>query len=352
MSNTKKFLSSVGDAYLYDLTTGTEIFRGKTLIDTSIEVSSGSTDVRGGKGNPLLYSYFHSGEMSVNITEAQFNLTFLGSMVGSDVGVGTNVFQEETITLGASGTGTITGTPLALPGITPIYGWVKHVDGTVEKVTFSTKTFAESTGTSGDVVCVRFYAASSAAQYINVNANMLPKIGRLVIDAQLNSSDVSSNRIGSCQIEIPKAQLQPSFTLSLTADGVANTPLTARALQDENLTSAACSPVPVLAKITEILDSANWWDSVIALAIVGGDFALATTLGTRQIQVYALRADGTAAFNVPDYSDLTFSSATTGVATISNAGLVTGIIAGTSLLKATITSANTIEASCTVTVPS
>ena len=137
----------------------------------------------------------------------------------------------------------------------------------------------------------------------------------------------------------------------MASDGVAQTPLSAMALVSEDLTTASCSSVPVLAKIIEVVDSVNWYDGVIALAIAGGDQSLATTTGTLQLRVYALRADGTAAFEVPSYSGLTFSSATTGVATISSAGIVQGVSAGTSLVKSVITSKNTIEASATITVP-
>lgn len=352
MSNVKKFLSSVGDVYFYDTATGTEIFRGKTLIDSSIEVALGNTDVRGGKGNSLLYTFYHSSDMNINVNDAQFNLEFIGAMVGSNLGTGTNVFKEENVTLSAGGAGTVAGgTPLALPGLSTVYGWVKLADGSIEKVAFTGTNFTVP-GASGQIVCVRYYALASGARYIDITANMLPKIGRLVIDAQLNSSDVSTNKIGTVQIEVPKAQLQPNFTISMASDGVAQTPLMAKALVSEDLTSAACSSVPVLAKITEIIDGQNWYDGVVALAIIGGDFTLSTTLGTKQLVVYALRNDGSAAFPVPNYvNDLTFSSGNTGVATVSNAGIVTGVSAGTSLIKVVITAVPTIEASATVTVP-
>lgn len=352
MSNVKKFLSSSGLVYFYDNATGTEIFRGKTLIDSSIEVALGNTDVRGGQGNPLLYTYYHSSDMNININDAQFNLEFLGAMVGSDIGTGTNVFKEENVTLGGGGAGTVTGgTPLALPGISTVYGWVKLVDGTIEKVTFTGSNFTASGGTSGQVVCVRYYALASGARYINVNANMLPKIGRLVIEAQLNSSDVSTNRIGTFIVEIPKAQLIPNFTISMTSDGVANTPLTAKALVSEDLTSAACSSVPILAKMTEVIDGQNWFDGIVALAFAGGDVTLSSTTATYQTRVYALRDDGSSAFLVPDLDDVTFSSSATGVATVSSTGLVTGVSAGTTTIKVTLDSNTSIDANIVITVP-
>lgn len=344
---TKKFLTSVMDAYLYDESDNL-LGIAKTLIDSSLDVKLASSEVRGGRGNQLLYTYYHSNAMSISLNDTQWNLDFLATTLGSSVTTSNSVYTEETITLGASGGGTILGTPLAIQGAT-LYGWVTQVDGTVERVTFSTKTFASSTGTSGDVVCVRYYATDAASRSITVPANAIPKIARIVLEGQLNSSDVSTNKIGVVQVIIPRATLSGSFTLSLKSDGVTQTPLTAMALAYSDAESAACTSAPIYAKIIEILDSTNWYDDVVALAIEGGNFAL-THPTTRTLVVYALKSNGDSPF-IPPYADLTFSSGTAGTATIgTNTGLVTTVAAGTSLLGVLITAKNTVEASCTVTV--
>jgi hypothetical protein len=137
---TKKFLTSVANAYMYDDSNGDLLAVGKTLLDSSIETTLGKTDVRAGRGNQLQYVYYHTGEMNVTISDAQWNLGFLSLTVGSDIVTGSNIYTEETITLGAAGTGTVLGTPLAVTGV-PIYGWVTQLDGTTDKVTFSGQTF-------------------------------------------------------------------------------------------------------------------------------------------------------------------------------------------------------------------
>ena len=125
-------------------------------------------------------------------------------------------------------------------------------------------------------------------------------------------------------------------------------PLTLRALANQDLTTASCSSTPVLAKIVEILDSAVWSDNVIGISIVGGDFALATTLGTKQLIVYAIPASG-AAF-IPPVGDLTFSSSAAN-ATVSAGGLVTGVTTGTATIKCSITAKTAIDANVICTIP-
>jgi len=347
---TRRYLVSVADIWGYEDSTGTLLFSGKTLLDSSIETTLGSTDVRGGKGNQLLYVYYHTADMAITISDAQWNLDFLANTLGQSVQTSSSVFVEETITLVAS-SGTVTAQPLVLPSGTILYGWVTHIDGYVEKVTFSTKTFTCSYigGGATDTVCVRFYATDAAARFVNVPANAIPKIVHLVLEAQLCSSDDVDNQIGVVQIDIPNASLSGGFSISMTPDGVATTPLAARAFASQSLTTAACSSIPVLAKIIEILTDANWYDDVLGLSIAGGDFSLATTTGTKLLSVWAIPTVG-AAFQ-PPVADLTFASGTTAASTVAATGLVTGVAAGTSTIKVSITADTTIDANVICTTP-
>ena len=346
----RKFLTSVADVYAYDASDNL-LFSAKTLLDSSIDVKVGSAEVRGGQGNSLLYVYYHTGAMSVALTDAQFNLGFLAETVGASVATGNDVYVEETVTLNSSKQGTVVGTPLALPNSGAIYGWLTLPGGDVEKVTFTGSTFTSADGSNGDVCCVRYYANNAASRSITIPANILPSSVRLVMEASLNSGDqAGANKIGKLQVLVPRAQLSGAFTISLKSDGVSNTPLSAMALADTDLTSAACSNTPIYAKLTEILDSVNWYDDVTALAVDGGDFAL-THPATSTLKVWAIKGNSTDAPFLAPVADLTFTSGTVGTATIgAHTGIVTTVAAGSTLLKAVITSKTSIEASCTLTV--
>ena len=343
----KKFLTSVADVHGYDESDNL-LFVGKTLLDSSIETSLGNSQVRAGRGNQLQYIYYHTAEMSINISDAQWNLDFLANTVGDSVVTGSNVYVEETVTLGAAGAGTVTGTPLAIQG-SVLYGWVTHegVDA-VERVIFTGQAFTSSVGSENDVVCVRFYELNSAARSLNINANIIPAIMKLVLSAQLNSADESTNVIGEIQIEIPKATLTGAFSISMTPDSVATTPISAMALASNALATGACSDVPVYAKIIEIITNANWYDNVVALAIEGGDFQLATG-EDKLLVVYAIPSTG-APF-VPPVADLTFASDVPGAATVSVVGLVEWVstTGSPATVKVSITADTTIDANVVVT---
>lgn len=346
----KKFLVSVANARAYD-SNDNLLFVGKTLLDTSIETTLGNTDVRAGIGNQLQYVYYHTAEMNVTITEAQFSLEFLALNAGTTPQMVSDMFVEETVSV-SNGQGNVTkGTPLALSTAT-IYGWVTEPDGTIVRATFSGSTFSMETTYTGDA-CIRYYTTVTSARNITIYADMLPSTVRLVLDTQLCSSDSTTNQIGTVEIQIPRASMTGQFTLSLAPDSVASTPLSIRALSyTPTSTQGGCTGNrPYYAKIVENITNTNWYDAVVGLSIEGGDITLAQST-TKILQVYAITNSGSS-FLVPN-SELTFSTTDTTHITIgANTGLLTSLTTATTTavpVSVTITAKTSIDASVFVTV--
>lgn len=341
----KKFLVSTADVYGYD-SNDNLLFVGKTLLDSSIETTLSNTDVRAGKGNQLQYIYYHTAEMNITINEAQFSLEFLALNTGSSIETGANIWTEESVTV-TNGAGVVTqGTPLAIQTQT-IYGWVTKEDGTVERVAFSGANFTLADSSYNGTVCVRYYTNDAAARKVTVYADMLPSTIRLVMVGTLASSDSTTNQIGTVQIEVPRASMTGAFTLSMTPDAVAQTPLSVRALASTETAGGCSGNRPIYATITEKVNGAKWYDNVIALAIKGGDFNLKSG-DSKTLQVYAIKNDGSAAFLAP-VGGITFASSETSKATVEG-GIVSGVAAGSSTIKATITEVPEIDANVVVTV--
>lgn len=345
----KTFAVGVMDAYFYD-NNDNLIFRAKTMINSAFDVKLAVTDIRGGRGNKLLYKYYHTAAMTFNLDDAQFNLDMLAAASGTSVSTGANVYNEETVTLSTL-TGTITGTPIADQGTTTIYGWVTLPDNSVQTVTFSTKSFTV-TGSqyNNATVCVRYFNTNSAVKNFTVPANFIPKQGRLVLDSLLTSGDVSANKIGTLELIVPSASILGDFNIALKSNGVATTPIKAEALAFHDASTAACGIEDAYCYINEILTSANWYDGVIALAVSGGNFTLPTTLGTKTLQVFAIIPQQ-APF-VVDNSQLTFTSGTPGTMTVgSHTGTCQGVASGTSLISISITAVPAVNTEVTGTAP-
>jgi hypothetical protein len=357
---TRKFLTSVADVYGYDLS-DTLLFTGKTLLDSSIEVSLGSAPVRGGRGNQLLYIYYHTGEMKITLTDAQWNLAMVGQTVGSSETTGNNIYTEESVEATVASqtvTATVVGTPLAYGSLATIYGWAVTPDGNTIAGTFSGKNFTGTklttdTLTSGEKICIRYYALDSASSSITVNANMIPAVVKLVMETQLNSADVTTNKIGVVQIIVPTATLSGAFTISMKSDGVANTPLSATALAyNGEPGSDACANQPYYARIIEIIDSANWYDNVIGLSFIGGDYSMSANT-TSTLNVWAIPATG-AAFKAPLGGELDFGLGTvtaTGTTVNASTGVVTALTTtGTAVITVHINDVTATDSTVIVTV--
>ena len=291
----RKFLTSVADVYAYDADDNL-VFVAKTLLDSSIEASLGSQPVRGGRGNQLQYVYYHTGELNVTLTDTQWNLAMLGATVGDLETAGLKYYKEETVAM-TGPTGTVTDVPLAYSGQT-IYGWATSPAGVTQRVALSTSGSYTVTGSATGDWCVRYFTQNTTSGTgITIKANMIPKVLKLVMETQLNSADVTSNKIGMVQIIIPKLQLSGAFSISMTADGIANTPLTGMALSYSDAASQGCiGSTGYYATIVEIIDNTNWYDNLTNLVwegVSGSQLNIAKT-SEKQMSLWAIPSSGTA----------------------------------------------------------
>ena len=350
MAEGKKFLVSVGEAKLF--VGDTLVFSGKYMTDTSIEITTNSTEIRGGYGNALQGVYYHTSAMNITLTDTQWSLPLIALNAGTSITQGSNIWEKETITLVGS-TGTITtGTPQPLGGSTDAYVYTEY-NGEMYNFKVTGKTFDASGATAipaNATLCVSFLNQSTSAKLTIIPANIVPGRARLFLTSYLTGSlESNSGFIGTATIEVPAFQFSGNQTISMTADGYSNTNITGMALSYSD-TTAGCATGAYYAKITEHLFDTKWYEGVTAIGIDGGDFNLAKQ-ATKALRVCAIRNGSSF---VCDNSKLTFTSGTPGTATVttspaSPAGVVTGVADGTSLISVKIPDTE-IEGSATVTV--
>lgn len=324
-----------------------------TLLDSSITVGSTAEEVRGGPGAKLLGKYYHTSTFDINLTDVLFKLEYFAFQTGSAIQQIADVFTSEQVTLGAGGSGTITGTPAVYQSYGTI-GWAaKPGSDAYQKITFTEKAFTVAGAKDGDIYCVKYISTDNAARQITISSSFIPSEVTLVMTANLyraggrGENDVNnSSKIGIVQVLVPRFQFNGSMELSMTSTGVANSPIAGSALDNP---SADCSDGGYYAIITEQLSGSSWYDNVFALAIEDSDIELATTTGTATLSVYALPLNG-AAFK-PPYEDLTFTSAANGTATVTQEGVVTGVAQGSTTVTVSIKNKAGVEAIANITVP-
>lgn len=340
-----RFIAGVA---VVDIFSGDQLIaHAKTLIDSSISISSTPEDVRGGEGNALLGRYFHSSMLELTLTETMFKLEYLAMQTGSTISTGSDMLTTEQITLGAGGTGTVSGTPVAF-GDSGLVGWAS-IPGQDEYLTvnFTGSSFTVAGAQQGDVYCIKYMSTDDLARKIVISSNFVPETVRLIMTANLWSGDSSGgNRTlaGKVQVDVPRFQFSGTQDISMTAAGVSNTPLSGSALV---IQGADCDGGGQYAIITERISNAKWYDNIFDLAIAGGDIELESG-DTSTLVVRGLPKSG--ATVLVKNTNLTFTSRDTGVATVDADGVVTAVAAGSTVITAVIPEKPTVEGIASVTV--
>ena len=330
--------------------TGEVIFTSQTLTDATNKVSVTGEDIRGGAGNKLLGRYFHDSDLKVTITDALFSLERIATVVGTSVTIGGEAVTRETITTTTANTITVSQTPVTWQNVGTI-GWYSTDGGnTSNLITFTGKTATVSGLASGTTVCVTYIAENDAMKTFIVPATIIPSEVTLEITSNVFKADSGTgysqaSKVGNLIITIPRFQFDGSIDLSLTSKGASNTALNGSALAYNS--GAGCDSVGQYAKIDLVIDNAAWDDTLTALAVVGSNITLAKN-ATTTLQVQGLYQGGIT--GIVNNANLTFTSGTTSVATVSNAGVVTAVATGTSIITIVDTTNNAIVTYAQVTV--
>lgn len=305
-----EFLVSVANVILRDPTTKNALAYGKANVSSAFNLSMQNADVRAGINNSLLYRYYHTRELAINVEQATFDETVLALNVGSLVSTGNvNVVQTECVQL-VGDEGTIALTPVGDVS-------VLFPDGTIQTVTPSTKTITVSSGASQKVDVV--YVTSKAADQITIGTTTPPSIVDLTLIAEIRSAD-QSTVVKYLQINVPQFQVAGNYTLNLTANGVSTQSLEGAALATF---AADCTTGDYYAKVSFIPVSASAAYTSIAAIPSTIAFSEASVPDTASISVLGIRGGMYQNANIT--SDCTFTKASGGSAsiTVSAGGVVT-----------------------------
>lgn len=322
---------------------------GKTNINTSIEISTSNTEIRGGKRNALQYIYYHTGTVGITLETAEWALPLIQANSGGSLNAGADLGYSESIVL-ASGSrnGTVLHTPVGRDGGVATC-WYTY-DGITYSAPFSGKNFVvDNAVPAGSTVCAYYYYKENDALQLTIPANFIPDNLWIEFECDLATNKSGSGIIGSAVFVVPSVQLSGAQTINMTSDGYSSTPLSGMALAyTAPQTAGECAGKEVYAWIIQNITDEKWYDLATGLAIEGLDDI--NEGGEAQLSIRYISEYGS--ILVPDYADLTFTSDTPAVADVSEDGVIDAISTGTSLITASITNKPSISDNITVTVVS
>lgn len=302
------FIVSVADVILRDPTTGNALARGTANINSAFTLSTAETQVRGGIGNPLLYTYIHDRSLEIKIEQATFDKTILGLNVGQLVSTGTvNVLQTDCLITSASSCAQVTLTPVGNVSVI-------LADGSIQTVTPSSKDIALSGAVSQKVTAI--YTTAKSADQIVVETITPPSVVDMTLVAEIR--DNTGAITDYLQINAPRFQVMGNYSLALTANGVSSQTLDGKALA---VASTDCTSDEYYSKVTWVpVTATSAYTSIAALPSI---INFSGSPATQQITVLGIR--GGMYQNADITSLCTFAASGSAKGTLS-VGAATGLV--------------------------
>ena len=242
---TRYFLASVGnaEAFVKQNNQLVHFFSAKTLTDSSINISVTAEEVRGGTGAQLHGQFFHNSTFGVSLTDAMFKLEYLQAQVGGVIAQGGYGLTDESLTAGAGGALTLSGTPISILQGTGAVVWYNR-PGSTDYQTYEfaagadSFTFKVPGAQEGDAYCVHYFASQADARTLFVSSDFVPSELILFLTVRAYAGDASAPEtgkpIGSVTIKVPRFQLNGTTDIALAMASAATIQMSGNALAYED----------------------------------------------------------------------------------------------------------------------
>ena len=347
MINPKVFVKSIASVDFYDRVTGALLAHADCVNNAAMTRGIDEGVIRGGIGNKIVAIIPSEADYRLNIVNAKYDIDLEALVVGTTVSNVGHSMVVDTLTLDATGkgtllnipaprlgddTGALIGTVLQANGV-----WLKNDNGVTITQDSTTNAYEIDLGVPMAGQTVKFQYTTLRIGMAEFGTSAIP-VGSYAFAvakyAMYYGSDANkvNSRAGFLTITIPNGQ----FVLSGDLGGDNNTPWT-QGVQFVALPSGTdiydCDTLEGnMFYMTEEFCDADWTNFAQGLLAMPSDMVLSATTTTGQITVDAL-VDGE---SIPiDAADLVFTSAEDTVATVDKTGLVTYV--GTGTTEITIT---------------
>ena len=348
-----KNIIAIGSFIGFDKATNDIIATSNSLTTAGLDLAVTMDEIRGGISNPIQGYLPHSSSFGVNAEDCLFDMNYVALNCGGDITSTADVMTTETITTSTANKITVTNTPVAMAGNTAVVGWYKLASSTEDA--WTTITFVGKDATvslpSGSEVCVKYFYSNASARKFTVSSAFIPKVIRAVITYTLyatsqSGTGTSNAKIGELIVEIPNFQFNGTQSLSISSSGATTSPISGNALVTY---TGSCNGTGYYALIKEVITNKDTFANVTMIGVADGSIDLSASYATETIKVYGFYNDGTAP-SLLDNSLLTFTSGTTGTATVgSRTGIVQRVAAGSSLISIKVTSKPSLSTTANVT---
>ena len=347
---------------MFDPATGNVVGYDNIGSDSAINYTFDLTEVVGGMQNQLVGLIPHTTRLTGTYTSQAFSLSQRALLTGGTLSNNAVVPVCETITASGS-TLTVTNVPAKAQSqpASDTLAWcqvrvhgAESYEGTNYGVDMTTKQVQNFTATASVQYDVFYFTVWASGKQLALPGGANPSIVSIhqkwAVYAEQNGTRSQGTLQGYLYVIVPRAMLNGDAGVNGNQTTNSTTTYSWRAIMgNDNMPICDdCDGATADIAYYVYVPCGNEYTDVVGIVVVGGDMTMVA--GTdAQLNIKLLYKDGTIA--TPTFTELTYLSATQGVATISSSGVVHAVAQGTSNIMASyLSGGKTIIAKTTVTV--
>lgn len=325
------------DVWLFNPSTFDLDFYSNKVQTNSLTTSTNMGEINGSLRNPVLLSLPDSAKLELQITAATSTLESRALSVGGELTYNGIVPVLETITANDTSL-TVSQVPVPPYGTDKVYGFVDK-DGKAYEIDPETKQVKNFTSVSGTTYCVRYFVRAASAHQLKINSAFEPNIEVCMIRMPLyttqGSSSTQGTKWGDRYIWIPRMQFTGNAPMKGDQTDADTDDLSGSALPYEEAAAEGICLDEASYALAYMVDMplAGTNSAVEGLAIVGGVVNVGVG-DSVQVPVKFVMPDDSLV--QPTYTDLTYAVTDTSKATVTAAGVLTGVAAGATEVTVTL----------------
>jgi len=334
---------------MFDPETGNVVGYDNVGTDAAINYTFDFTEVTGGFQNQLVGLIPHTTRLTGSYTSQAFSLAQRALLSGGSLSYSAVAPVCETIK--ANGTTlTVSKTPAKAQSQssadTTAWCYVRPhgttaYEGVNYGVDISTKNVQNFTATANEEYDVFYFTEWASAQQLALPAAANPSVvsvhQKWAVYSEQNNSRTQGTLQGYLYVIVPKAMLEGDAGIDGNQTTNSTTSYSWRAFTGADANAPICADCDNAAgdlAYYVYVPCGSALEDVVSLTFIGGDPVIAVG-EDKQLNVRLVMKDGSIV--VPDYSTLSYLSATTSKVTITSTGLMHGSSAGTSKITVSYT---------------
>lgn len=350
------YVKGTADLAVYNVQTGDLEAYTDTLDTTNLTSSINDGAINGGLGSPVLIYIPDGSTFGGEVTAQDFSLKARQFQTGGQLTYNAPVMIMEKITP-TDTTLTVTQTPVPAPGDDATAATYQCFVGDDVKnygVDPETKQVQGFTAVAGTEYCVKYYINVASAQQLTIPSVFQPGVKRIVVRMACYTAqgltEKNSSFNGYLYIHIPYAQFvggDAGVNGSQTENATTTWTFQALSFKQAVQECSECAQNNALFGYMIYAPCGDRTAAVQELVVSGGGISVAES-AQEQIPVFYLMPDQS--LITPNYSELAFESEAPATATVTDEGVVEGVLEGSTTVNISLKNRPEVKTTCEVQV--